>query len=385
MNPIGYKVLNIFDYVPVVSSFTNSGILIAKLIIESNKNKSESINNHKYVYIKDKKTWHCVVLLIPIIGNIIVAIDRLKHHIELKKEKIKKSPSEEKIVDPNEKPSSSKHSSIKIIEKEETEEEKEIEETNWQFIYEQAEQGNADALYKIGILYEQKGHFNEAIEYYQDAAKQNQIDALIALGRIHAQRDVDQAITYYQLAISLTEKGDELNQQYLLAVGSLELGHLLSEKNLAEAEPQFLKAFNMFESSSKSLEKEDPLLDECLIGQLEAAASLARLYEENEDREKAIAWYKKGADLGENGAYIKLAALYAEEKNNDEFLKYCLLAAALTENPEAMHDIKTIAKNNPEFFKNYATSLIENIEESNVNTDKEKIKQLLTKILEELT
>lgn len=62
------------DYIPLVSSLTNLVDIFQKCVILSSKNRITIENNHYYEYLKDKSYARCIILLIPILGNIIVAI-----------------------------------------------------------------------------------------------------------------------------------------------------------------------------------------------------------------------------------------------------------------------------------------------------------------------
>ena len=69
------KADNFLDYVPVLSSISNLVILFQKCVL-ANVPKNE-ITDHYYKHIKDKSCVRCVILLIPVIGNVIIAINDL--------------------------------------------------------------------------------------------------------------------------------------------------------------------------------------------------------------------------------------------------------------------------------------------------------------------
>ena len=62
------------DYIPVVSSLTNLIDIFQKCVILSFKNQITIENNHYYEHLKNKSYIRCIILLIPILGNIIVFI-----------------------------------------------------------------------------------------------------------------------------------------------------------------------------------------------------------------------------------------------------------------------------------------------------------------------
>ena len=62
------------DYIPVVSTASNLIDLFQKCVILPLMNKQSIANNHYYTYLKEKNVSRCLVLLIPVIGNIIIKI-----------------------------------------------------------------------------------------------------------------------------------------------------------------------------------------------------------------------------------------------------------------------------------------------------------------------
>lgn len=62
------------DYIPVVSSITNLVDLFLKYVFRPCVGEAQLQNNHYFAYL-DTKTWlRSITLLVPVIGNILIAI-----------------------------------------------------------------------------------------------------------------------------------------------------------------------------------------------------------------------------------------------------------------------------------------------------------------------
>ncbi|MBS4168371.1 hypothetical protein [Parachlamydia sp. AcF125] len=68
------KADQISDYVPVISTVTNLVALFQKSVVFSLKQKAAISESHYYSYLQQKSFSRCLVLLIPVIGNIMVGI-----------------------------------------------------------------------------------------------------------------------------------------------------------------------------------------------------------------------------------------------------------------------------------------------------------------------
>ena len=62
------------DYVPIVSSVTNLVDLFQKFLIHLDINQKIVNKNCYYTYLNSKRFVRCVILLIPVIGNISIGI-----------------------------------------------------------------------------------------------------------------------------------------------------------------------------------------------------------------------------------------------------------------------------------------------------------------------
>ncbi|MBS4168373.1 HEAT repeat domain-containing protein [Parachlamydia sp. AcF125] len=68
------KADQISDYIPGLSTITNSIDLFQKYVVFPSKQKASISNSHYYTYLQQKSFSRCIVLLIPVIGNIIIGI-----------------------------------------------------------------------------------------------------------------------------------------------------------------------------------------------------------------------------------------------------------------------------------------------------------------------
>ena len=71
---------NTCDYVPFISTANNLIDLFLKCVVLPFLSREEIASSHYYTHLEMKSIFRCVVLLIPVIGNIIVGIyDFIKH------------------------------------------------------------------------------------------------------------------------------------------------------------------------------------------------------------------------------------------------------------------------------------------------------------------
>ncbi|MBS4168463.1 HEAT repeat domain-containing protein [Parachlamydia sp. AcF125] len=68
------KADQVSDYIPGISTITNSVNLFQKFVVLPSKQKANVSKSHYYAYLQQKSFARCVVLLIPVIGNIIIGI-----------------------------------------------------------------------------------------------------------------------------------------------------------------------------------------------------------------------------------------------------------------------------------------------------------------------
>jgi|GEM_PF-4766287 len=61
------------DYIPVISTLAAIIELIAKISLEK-RQKPQGTDNHYYEHIKNKEIWTLLVLMIPVIGNLVIAL-----------------------------------------------------------------------------------------------------------------------------------------------------------------------------------------------------------------------------------------------------------------------------------------------------------------------
>ncbi|WP_044881298.1 DUF4116 domain-containing protein [Neochlamydia sp. EPS4] len=68
------RIDNIADYIPVISTVTNLVDLFQKCIISTFISKESLVKSHYYAHLSDKSFGRCITLLIPVLGNLTIAI-----------------------------------------------------------------------------------------------------------------------------------------------------------------------------------------------------------------------------------------------------------------------------------------------------------------------
>ena len=164
-----------------------------------------------------------------------------------------------------------------------------------------AEQGNAEAQYKLAVCYED-GHGTEedrekAFEWYKKSAEQGKVEAQYKLAECYecgsgTEKDEEKAFEWYKKS---AEQG-KVEAQYKLAE-CYEFG--------SGTEEDEEKAFEWYKKSAEQ-------------GDVDAQYKLAVCYEEGQgttkNEEKAFEWYKKLAEQGDKEAQYELAECYEEGK-----------------------------------------------------------------------
>lgn len=67
------------DYIPIVSTLTNLVDLFQKCVVDLCTNSETTRKSPYYTHIRDKQALRCVILLIPVIGNILIGIYDVVH------------------------------------------------------------------------------------------------------------------------------------------------------------------------------------------------------------------------------------------------------------------------------------------------------------------
>ncbi len=68
------KVDKVCDYIPIVSTATNLVNLFQKTVVLPFMDAETIASNHYYTYLNEKNVDRCIILTIPVIGNILVAL-----------------------------------------------------------------------------------------------------------------------------------------------------------------------------------------------------------------------------------------------------------------------------------------------------------------------
>ena len=217
-----------------------------------------------------------------------------------------------------------------------------------------AERGEVSSMYDLGVLYEEEENYEEAEKWYKRALGKNYMIPLSRLGNIYEKKgDYKEAEKWYKKGVQNDNRG---------AINGLALLYL-REGNLKEGEKLLLKLtekndfFGMLNLSEKyyneksygEAEKIDKKLYELGVvdrvnligkaeeykknyeeaekwyligakqGNIESMLNLGIFYDKikgGKDKEKAIEWYEKAANLNESRAMYFLAQLYQQDFND---------------------------------------------------------------------
>ena len=217
-----------------------------------------------------------------------------------------------------------------------------------------AERGEVSSMYDLGVLYEEEENYEEAEKWYKRALGKNYMIPLSRLGNIYEKKgDYKEAEKWYKKGVQNDNRG---------AINGLALLYL-REGNLKEGEKLLLKLtekndfFGMLNLSEKyyneksygEAEKIDKKLYELGVvdrvnligkaeeykknyeeaekwyliganqGNIESMLNLGIFYDKikgGKDKEKAIEWYEKAANLNESRAMYFLAELYQQDFND---------------------------------------------------------------------
>lgn len=162
-----------------------------------------------------------------------------------------------------------------------------------------AEQGDADAQYRLANMYSQglgvPQDYSEAVKWWRRAAKQGLVQAQHRLANMYKRglgvpQDYAEAVNWYRKA---AEKGD-VSSQFSLAVTYGEM------QDYSEAVKWYRRAAEQRDRIAKF-----------------AAYFIGQIYEQGErgvpqDYAEAVKWYRKAAEQGVGMAQIDLGVMYAE-------------------------------------------------------------------------
>lgn len=167
------------------------------------------------------------------------------------------------------------------------------------WITKSAKNGNSDAQFTLGLLYEKEeikpGGMKKAVMWYKKAVEQGSTEAQEHLA------------TLYDFGIGVPK--DEIKAVQLL--------ELAASKGSASAQSQLAMKYENGETVTKNINKAIELYKKAVEnGDISAYHSLGSIYEigtgVKQDLERAFLLYKKGAELGDPSAQIDLGVLYMD-------------------------------------------------------------------------
>lgn len=217
-----------------------------------------------------------------------------------------------------------------------------------------AERGEVSSIYDLGLLYEEEKNYEEAEKWYKKALGKNYMIPLSRLGNIYEKKgDYKEAEKWYKkgvqndnrgaiksLALLYEKEGNSEESEKLLIklsekndfFGMLSLSEKYhNEKNYEEAEKIDKKLYELgavdrinligkAEEYKKNYEEAEKwYLIGAKQGNIESMLNLGIFYDKikgGKDKEKAIEWYEKAANLNESKAMYLLAQLYQQDFND---------------------------------------------------------------------
>ena len=197
----------------------------------------------------------------------------------------------------------------------------------------QANSGNADAQFGLGVMYHNgKGvpkDYAKAVEWYQKAAAQGNANAQFILGLIYKNgegvpKDAAKAVEWYQRAAvqGHADAQFELAGMYFRGEGvpqddakGIEWGQKAAAQGHSKAQYNLGMMYLNGEGVPKNVAKAVELLQKSAVqGYARAQNNIGAMYESGEgvpkDAAKAVEWYQKAAVQGHAGAQHNLGMMY---------------------------------------------------------------------------
>lgn len=193
---------------------------------------------------------------------------------------------------------------------------------NAQFLSElekNAEQGNADAQFKLGEHYIQLKNFEKVRFWFRKAASQGHSLAQYFLYKMQDDPNDDNITFNEEETLEIIEMAEQGNARFQLALGRLYLYGENVQQDFKEAHYWIEKAAHQ--------------------GYIQAQLQLATMYQSGwgieQDMDKARFWYEKVAYQGDLEAQFFLGAIYYQTKNFEK-ARFWLEKAARQGNFEAL-------------------------------------------------
>lgn len=188
----------------------------------------------------------------------------------------------------------------------------EVAKTAIKWYYKAAEQGNAEAQFKLGNMYydgcDESHSPEDAIEWFYKSAKQGYAEAQVKLGDIF----------YLDYHTKIDEKGEEK---------AVELYHKAAEQGYAEAQVKLGIYYNNIDNVEEAIKWYHKAAEQ---GNVDAFLGLGEIYTDDEayNIKEAIKWYYKAAEQDSVEAFLALANIYNDDKtcNVKEAVKWCYKA-----------------------------------------------------------
>lgn len=339
-----------FDYIPGLSTITNTVDLIQKRILKDKQIDSLSAKNHYYQHITDKATWRCVVLLVPVIGNLIVALYEIGKRINVLDWLLDSSDDLGYVEEGGR---------VNIVSR--------GEERGSKRKGKEPVDDNRITILKEAVRLECELGREEgpeaAIEWLEEASDR--------LGK-----EAEDFKTFGKIALA--------NEKYLtMANVEFELGNLYKQQgDKTKARTHYCVTVTTLEAilpkkiEGHELSKDERLSEEkkltyfCMM-LMDAMLEAAHLFQQEGRTREAIIWYEKAAEAGYQNPCILLInqhenstnKIEEDEEEADHSIHYYIQAAAIKQNQKkAIEEIGEFAKQNKEVFVPYIKAIITQIE-----------------------
>jgi TPR repeat protein len=179
-----------------------------------------------------------------------------------------------------------------------------------------AEAGNAQGMYRVAFILVDQGKSQEAVQWYEKAANLGYGDAFWNLGALYMK------LGKTELGLSWYEKGVKNNN-----VGSMNsIGFYYGDKK-----DDYRKAIAYYKKAAD-------------LGSVLGMSNLGIAYEELNDKANARIWYTKASDLGSVDASINLGYLYEQSADWTNARKYYKRAAD-KKDPLGMYNLAIVLGN----------------------------------------
>jgi hypothetical protein len=208
-----------------------------------------------------------------------------------------------------------------------------------------AEQGNAEAQFKLAMCYANEEDYDKAMEWLISAAKQGEVNALCKMADIHQERDPETAFDMYKEAAEqgFVRAQSSLGMCYAQGIGvvkdqqqamywiskAAEQGDIATQFALGMI---YLQGTNVDKDEARAFQWIEKAANQGLPN---AQKMMSRFYREgicvDKDIVQSVSWLKKAAEQGDENSQFNLSYCYLNgiglETDSSKAMKWCRKAA----------------------------------------------------------